>query len=317
MRKSRRNVNRRNIGYALGMAFCFCSLLIVGYAAFATNLSLNAKGNILVSKKLSLYINELYTGGDITLFDDGTTDHNIRYTGLPVNNYVSLDSSETICSDANLYRIIGVFNNIKTLPTGTNETRVKLIKAYNNGDAAFDFSGSSNWARPATLNEALQSLPIAFSKLIDNAVWNLAGDSTAYQTSIQQYAIERGTGTSGEAPLTWTGKVALMLGSDYGYASSACKESTSLYDYDSATCKNSNWLYINKNDNTHVKEWTQAIDSAYTNLIYRIDENGKWHNHNVTNELGVRPVIFLKADVVIKNNGRTGSLNSPYQLDIN
>ena len=50
---------------------------------------------------------------------DGTVDNNLRYVGSDPNNYVSFNNE--------LWRIIGVFNNIDN-GTGTKETRLKIVK---------------------------------------------------------------------------------------------------------------------------------------------------------------------------------------------
>ena len=51
---------------------------------------------------------------------DGTVDNNLRYVGSDPNNYVSFNNE--------LWRIIGVFNNIDN-GTGTKETRLKIIRS--------------------------------------------------------------------------------------------------------------------------------------------------------------------------------------------
>lgn len=102
--------------------------LFIGYEAFQTTININTKGNIKAYKR-TLAITKILSlkqKGDTTLIDDETNDHNNRYSGKQVNNYVCLEN-EKPCSEDNLYRIIGVFNNIKTTENGANETRIKVI----------------------------------------------------------------------------------------------------------------------------------------------------------------------------------------------
>ena len=69
-----------------------------------------------------------------TLAYDGTTDNNLRYVGSNPCNYVKVDNE--------LWRIIGVMNNIDD-GTGKKETRIKLIRNESIGDYSWDTSASS------------------------------------------------------------------------------------------------------------------------------------------------------------------------------
>ena len=78
-------------------------------------------------KKLALYDNP-------NLTYDGTIDNNLRYIGSNPNNYVSVDGE--------LWRIIGVMNNIDD-GTGKKESRIKLIRAESIGHYSWDVSENS------------------------------------------------------------------------------------------------------------------------------------------------------------------------------
>ena len=69
-----------------------------------------------------------------TLAYDGTTDNNLRYVGLNPCNFVKIDNE--------LWRIIGVMNNIDD-GTGKKETRIKLIRNKLFVGFSWDSSGSS------------------------------------------------------------------------------------------------------------------------------------------------------------------------------
>ena len=278
MRKLKRHKNKRKVHIILALAIFLLSVMTIGYAAFSTNISLNAKGNVKQYTRTlaTTYITNLKNNGDATLIDDGTTDHNIRYSGKNVNNYVCLEN-EKPCTNDNLYRIIGVFNNIKLSEQAqTGETRVKLIRATSIGNyrwnaAADGGADNNNWSLPASLNNTLQALPIETNTLIDNAVWNL-GVGTAFSvTSSQLYVHERGnTGGNGTYSTTWIGKVGLMYPSDYGYASSACysrynlggSNGTDKADYRNEICTGSNWLYLSS------YEWTLSPYSSTSNIVF-------------------------------------------------
>ena len=181
---------------------------------------------------------------------DNTTDNNLRYVGANPNNYVRFNNE--------LWRIIGVFNNIDN-GSGTKETRIKLIRDEPIGEYSWDnkpsgtgsstsLYGSNDWT-DSTLKEVLNNGPYwnrtsgncpsgsngattscDFStnglteeakSMISDAVWNLGGSSTNNDvTASMFYERERGIEVYNDRPTKWTGKIGLMYASDYGYATS-------------------------------------------------------------------------------------------------
>ena len=181
---------------------------------------------------------------------DNTEDNNLRYIGANPNNYVRFNNE--------LWRIIGVFNNIDD-GSGTKETRIKLIrdepigkyrwdnKPSGTGSSTSSF-GSNDWT-DSTLKEVLNNGPYwnrtsgncpsgqsgattscDFSTnglteeaktMISDAIWNLGGSSTSNDvTASMFYERERGIEVYNDRPTEWTGKIGLMYASDYGYATS-------------------------------------------------------------------------------------------------
>ena len=318
MRKLRRKRNKRKVHVVLGVAICLLTFMTVGYAAFSTNITLNAKGRILNPDPTAVDTITVLADVDNTIVDDETADHNLRYSGAEVNNYVCIQPElDNSCLEANLYRIIGVFNNIKTATTDyEGETRIKIIKATNNGSDYWDTTGSNNWALAASLNTTLQALPVAVSDLIDDAVWNLGGNNSNEVTAEQAYTFERGItgGAASPTTTTWTGKIGLMYPSDYGYASSGCRDGSKLlHEYNDNACKNSNWLYLG-ND---VNEWLLSPHSVTNSSVFYIFNTGIVDSDSVSsNSFAVRPVMFLKSNVGIVDNDRDGSSSSPYLLEL-
>ena len=81
------------------------------------------------------YITELAKSNDSLVYDE-TIDNNLRYIGANPNNYVSVDGE--------LWRIIGVMNNIKTSESDiVGESRIKLIRNESIGNYSWDASESS------------------------------------------------------------------------------------------------------------------------------------------------------------------------------
>ena len=181
---------------------------------------------------------------------DNTKDNNLRYVGANPNNYVRFNNE--------LWRIIGVFNNIDN-GSGAKETRIKLIRDEQIGEYSWDNKpsgtgssdseyGSNDWT-DSILKEVLNNGPYwnrasgncpsgqsgattscDFStnglteeakRMISDAVWNLGGSSTYKDvTASMFYERERGTTVYSGRPTEWTGKIGLMYPSDYGYATS-------------------------------------------------------------------------------------------------
>ena len=181
---------------------------------------------------------------------DNTTDNNLRYVGLNPNNYVSFNNE--------LWRIIGVFNNIDD-GTGKKETRLKIIRSEPIGNYVWDnkasgtgsstsAAGSNDWSDSAlqvVLNEGAYwnrtsgecpyepngattscdftstGLTEEAKSMIGNAKWNLGGSSTYNDVTARMfYERERGTTVYSGRPTEWIGKIGLMYPSDYGYATS-------------------------------------------------------------------------------------------------
>lgn len=319
----KRRKHKKQVRMVVILSVITLLFITTGYAAISTNITLKAKGNILSYDRTlaTTYITNLYSNGDNTLIDDGTDNHNVRYSGKPVNNYVCL-ANEKPCSDDNLYRIIGVFNNIKTTEEGNGETRVKLVKATSIGEMQWDESGSNDWSRPATLNTFLNNLELVNNILIDNAVWNLGGNSSAGETTTQMYEYERGiiTGNMNSAPSVWTSKISLIYPSDYGFASSACYQNKSLYksdgdDYSIELCKKSNWLYKNQ------ASWflTPNANTWDNNYAFYICFSGavcNYPNSVNSSSFAVFPSFYLKSNVNIIENGNDGSEDKPYILEL-
>ena len=279
---------------------------------------------------------------------DGTTDNNLRYIGADPNNYVSFNNE--------LWRIIGVFNNIDD-GTGTKETRVKIIrdepigsyswdnKANGSGSSTSNY-GSNDWSDSAlqvVLNEgafwkraagecpygqngATTACDFSSTGLTDDAknmigttLWNLGGSSTDDDvTASMFYEREKGTTVYSGRPTEWIGKVALMYPSDYGYATSGGTTT------DRETCLNTE-LYV----------WNNLSDCSGNDWLY-VYPNNQWtltpysasHNHVfIMNRYGLVSTApaytktytsspTLYLKANVKISGGTGTSLDPYQLSI-
>ena len=183
----------------------------------------------------------------------------------------------------------------------------------------------NNWAGPATLNTELNttylnSLDSTSKSMIGNTKYYLGGKNVTYNdgyvdTPLQFYSYERKiSGSSyyyGSNPNSWTGKLGLMYLSDYGYASSNC-ENKKLYDENSSSndiraCNTTNWLFNND------YQWLLPQNASVSNYAFYVNWVGGVNDVIVSdNQLGVRPVLYLKSNVLITSGDGTSS--NPYKL---
>ncbi len=174
-------------------------------------------------------------------------DGNARYTGADPNNYVSFNGE--------LWRIIGVFNNIDD-GTRNEETRLKIIRDEPYSDSMqWDTDNANDWTTASLQEELnttyLNSIQSPYKEMIGNAVWNLGGLSSSLNITSTFYTSERGTTVYSGRPTEWTGKIGLMYPSDYGYATSGGnigRDTCLSYNLSSwaiySGCRTSDWLQI-------------------------------------------------------------------------
>ena len=306
-------------------------------------------------KKIDLmYQYESETNG---LEKDKTKDENLRYVGANPKNYLKFNNE--------IWRIIGVFNNITTIDEQENEKTESLVKIVRNdslGDYSWDSSESSiyngygvnewsqadlmyelncdgkstKYCRDDITNGYLSNLTSGTtywfngdnnskngtynynnnirSLSIDKVAkvrWNLGGYNTSSASALNMYNAERGTLhiSNPSDGITrnniWDGKIALIYPSDYGYASTdqACRSGLG-----SNNCKNENWLF------NRTYQWTLSPRSGNAFYVFYVSSGGFVGSRSADGTNGVRPVLFLKSDVVIA--GGTGeSIENAYTLE--
>ena len=265
-------------------------------------------------------------------------DSNIRYIGANPNNYVYFN-----CSDYNnqsdstceKWRIIGVFKNM-TKEDGSKADLVKIIRDDSLENIAWDSNNVNDWSKASlqtTLNGEYYNGTYATGALkndstrnaIESVVWNLGG-TAKYTTSSNGlashwYGYERGTTVYSGRPTTWTGRIALMYPSDYGYATAggattnraACL-AKELYNWDGSgvsDCKNNDYLY-----KSSYSQWTLAPYSSNANSVFLVHTGGFVNvNSAIDDRSSVRPVAFLKSNISITDVG-LGTAESPFQLKV-
>lgn len=136
------------------------------------------------------------------------------------------------------------------------------------------------------------------------------------------YEKERGTTTVSNPSdgitraTTWTGKIALLYPSDYGYATDLSKCSQTLVNYDSNTdsyaCRSNDWMYSIFKTNSY--NWLLTSHSGYANTAFYVSSTGSvsYGNYRVSYARGVAPVLYLGSDQDIVAGD--GSQSNPYKL---
>jgi len=151
----------------------------------------------------------------------------------------------------------------------------------------------------------------ALAQAVD-VTYYLGGASTASDLSaIDYYTSERGEAKYNNVRSTnWTGKVGLMYPSDYAYTfaygvDNKCYSDTfNCYSYGGGT-PSSSWLFKS------ITEWTISPLTLYYN-VFRIGDSGFIDNGtDVTISRGVRPVVYLKADIELTGSGTS---SDPYEI---
>ncbi len=277
---------------------------------------------------------------------DETTDKNLRYVGASPKNYLKFNNE--------IWRIIGVFNNITTIDEQEHEKTESLVKIVRNdslGDYSWDSSestinsgwGVNEWSQADLMTELntdyINPNPASETTLWFNGQNNSKNGTYEYRKNIKPSSIdkvakvrwntsrttynasalnsynkERSTTListpSDKVPRknTWDGKIALMYPSDYGYASTDTTCRGNLYDCNNADSKANNWLF------NGAYQWTLSPFSGRESGVFNFRPVGNSGSSNALDSRGVRPVLFLKSDVVIA--GGTGeSIENAYTLE--
>ena len=167
-----------------------------------------------------------------------------------------------------------------------------------------------------TCNFSSTGLTEEARNMIGNAKWYTSASNEDI-TASESYAEERASttkqftdeGITVTRTTNWTGKVGLMYPSDYGYASSGCRNGEqTLYNYANKTCTSTNWLYNSDN------QWLLTPYSGYRSSVRFVYSAGFVTGNNAGYTYGARPVIYLSSSVKI--TGGDGTSSNPYQLTL-
>lgn len=130
----RRQKNKRQVRVIVGISICLLLIMTVGYAAFSTNLTLTAKGNIhnlVTSEKLK---NKVVTSGD-GLYIDTYEENRYIFKGSNPDNHIKFNNQD--------FRIVAI----------ENDNTLKIVKEEGVGisfDAGYDLAyNNGEFSSPA------------------------------------------------------------------------------------------------------------------------------------------------------------------------
>ena len=339
MRRRLHRKDRKQKKIIISLSVFLVLFLSVGYAAFQTNISLKAKGNIK-EKPISIsdLIKTVVTTGD-GLYSDTTETGRYVYKGANPNNYITLGSD--------MYRIISVESDgtLKVIKNGsigskvfdTSNARYSTVstdycnstygcKVWGSKTTMLDSNGNNVTTMPREVGGTEYNLPDTEASLntyLNNDWYNSL--SSIVQSKIVTHMFNVGVTKYNETNLSntitqeqtykWKGKVGLMTVSDYVKAStnSACT-SVNAYYYTSSCYNNSathNWIFAGPAGKTY--SWTSSPYSySYANYVFFVSSGGSFTGFNAGISRGVAPVLYLSSDITLSGEGTEGS---PYTLN--
>ena len=261
---------------------------------------------------------------------------NIRYYGLSPNNYVTFNNESAG------WRIIGIFDTEDS--NGNWDYRIKLIRdkalgsyswdssisSINGGQGINDFSKSdimtllndyyyhSKSAQTCykdlnnistTCDFSSNGIKSSYQNMIDDVKYYLGGSNNASQYPNKYYTFERSNAVYSSNPKTWIGKLGLMYPSDYGYATdlNTCKVNLRSYSTTN-TCTTNNWLYLSGH------QWTITPSISNSINVYGAWQDGSVYDYPPAYSYLIRPVLYLKPNVIIVSGN--GTKEAPYLLSL-
>ena len=252
--------------------------------------------------------------------DDGTGN---------IENRIKLIRNESIGTyvwdDTSSAYNYNIYDNL--LLNAKNKLKVEYLNKSNNYEITMTaalLEGSNNWAHPSTLNTYLNgtyynNISSVAQQMIGSSKYYLGGYTSAGITVSNMYSYERKISGSGTYyystnPNSWTGDLALMYVSDYGYAGLNC-ENRKLYGVNNDTdiisvCNSTNWLYDFQDQEWLLNQWGSSQF-----ILFQKYDVGLIHNAHTTNKFAVRPTLYLKPNVQIMDGDGTSSNPYVFALD--
>ena len=182
---------------------------------------------------------------------------------------------------------------------------------YYNGKSGQYYYGINNGTANTINFSSLGIKNDTTRNMVADVNWSLGGFSSSSIYSNQVYQYERGTNVYSGRKTNWTGKVALMYLSDYGYATDFNKCNKKLVEYNDSSCTSNNWLFVN---GYYFR--LLSPNSNFPDVVWGINDTGRssTDGYSCSNTISVRPALYLK-NGISKFDG-DGSKNNPYKIKL-
>ena len=262
-------------------SLCLLLCLCVGYAAFNTQLSLKAKGNIKINLVTTEDLKALaVTEGD-GLYQDEYEEGRFIYKGDSPNNYITFNN-ET-------WRILSV----------EADGRIKIVRNELLSDRSFDTTGgsmgSNSWDRPADLKtylngEYLDSITVNKEKIVPST-WSI-GTVTYNNDLAGQIASENGTKSQ-------IASVGLITASEYLRTNTNKEqcENMNLNNANSNICEVLTWLFKG------ITYWTISPNTNVPDLVFTVGYDGVVGRNFANAIFDARPSVYLSSDITLSGSG--------------
>lgn len=324
-RKEKRNKTKKII---ITTSISFLFIMVVGYAAFNTQLSLKAKGNILKKFITPENLKENVVESGDGLYKDIYEEGRYIYKGTNPSNYIEFNNE--------LWRIISVENDnalkiVKTKSIGImawdDSDYCPNKITYNNYSQKFENShfyvtdniiflagsmfGCNDWLQPADINtylngEYLSTITSNQDRILPHT-WSIGKVTTGNSDLVNQINSENGTKTQNSS-------VGLITASEYLRANSNTEQcgTISLNNDNTEICKTTNWLLMEENN-----FWTiSAAENIRGDVIYInsgiIDSMKTVTEFLEIGKADVFPSLYLSPDITLKGEGTE---KNPYIIE--
>ncbi len=232
---------------------------------------------------------------------NGADDNNFRYSGsndVVTNNYLCFGSSEAVCPEENIYRIVGIYNN-----------NLKIVKNEVINDIAYHSSAIDDFSSTDVYNYLnttyYENFDTIYKNMIADYVWYTAGNNTAIENANEFYNSEVVNLEFDKAILA---KVGLISAYDYGYSTTNNNWTSDLSNYSAAVIAENNWLYQGYNT------WTISPDTSNLNNAFIIGDAGTIMSTSASEIASIRPAFYLATSVKLLSG--TGTINNPFILSM-
>ncbi len=319
---TRRNRNTKKNKIIIISTMCLLFCLCVGYAAFQTNISITAKGNVVCkgTPAKELLLEDLTTSGDGLYIDNYETDGD-RYVfrGTSPSNYITFNNETWRIIAIEADGTLKIIRNSHSTIMGFDSKGLRTT-----GYCAYSSYGCNAWAATDNFNNG------SYSGSVDKDSEILTYLNSTYYSSLtdeaQSYIVSHnfniGAVTYGNTDMSaqiaeekaykWNGKVGLITVSDYILANGDQENCGTFSNWkdegEDCVISSKSWMHPNSGG---IWWWTITPYASNTSYVYYIDTEAFVTGSDSFEDRYVRPVVFLKSSIYLTGEG---TQSNPYEI---